>query len=664
MAKNTDNPNSETPTKGIESPWVKSKKSGLAPFDTLYSDFNFEAFPVYNYWTSDEITNDEILRGTRDVTELPRFVKLVWSAAPDLPNPYKEVADKTRGSNRDVYAFGMGGYKTVISDFLGMTFAPSPLQPLDFATACKFLSDGYIAAGVTQAVVESPVTEGNSGMVTLDEDQFLSSDIVGVTFNELDNALQDRQNSAFGAQQQMFVPLSNESDRVRNESVTGQFGLSRTQSGYVNLVSANPSSPALSVYARSADRMNTDSYVDDMIADFIVENDDSEHAVNVNFVDSGYENLFDESRVNRMRSPEHAENMIALATHADNLVVLAESGKKDEKRVLEIPSFAAPANLRPLEYVGYVIEKYQQENGAFKLLKTIYVPGREYTEYYDIQARYGAIYRYRIRGVVRWVRPRGFGVYGQDPTTSAAENESITSVAPNDASFFGTEWSKQWSYAAIVDTSLPDSPDELRVIPRSSENSILVSFKMPGDPQLDICGMKLLRKIRFQDGSESEWSELATFGPSNSQYVDTDVEFFDQTGKRYVYSAVTLTRHDEISFLSEQIAGRITSRWEKQGELPIELISCVGVDMKYSSGIFSVRPQPTPYTELISESGKVTFKAQERKAKNQLQNSFYTIRLESLDTGESVDVPLQISLKNLPPETIQSIMAVTPSSAL
>src|SRR3990167_122908 len=72
------------PTSTRPGPQVLSRPSAAAPYETLFHEFDFEAIPFYNFWTDDEEDHAE-QRGERKLDEIPRFIKLVWRQAPDLP---------------------------------------------------------------------------------------------------------------------------------------------------------------------------------------------------------------------------------------------------------------------------------------------------------------------------------------------------------------------------------------------------------------------------------------------------------------------------------------------------------------------------------------------------------------------------------------------------
>jgi hypothetical protein len=620
---------------------VVSKTSGYAPFETFTNDFNFEAIPFYQFWTIDELVNDSEERGNQSFDEIPRFVKLVWDPAPDLKTKVVGDIGQRRGPTTP---FGLGGAKNIGASLNGIQLNPEHLQPANFETVAQSLANGHIAPGVIETVVDARVSLPVARVPSFpDEDEYLADpNSRGLPYSVLKNAWLERYSSVLGIQRTLEA----------GKLVDGQFASPRpSHDGVLSLLSANPSSPSISFYGKVAfpdDRVVLDRLRE--IAEPVTppsSNSDDLSPARVRFIDPGIDGIVEEESMQTMTRPEHVEALAALAPHLENLIVLAESGRQYERREINIPSFPVPGGLPRLEYVGYIIEKYALEDGAFVLKDTMYLGGREFTELYDTKVKYGTVYRYRLRGVVRWVRPRGVGVFGRDQTALAATNRAITAYAPYEASYFGSEWSDRWAYAALVDQMPPDPPDEIRVMPMSPEGAIYVSGKMPWNPQRDVYKMALLRR-KITPEEEGDWELLAEFGPRNWQYIDRAVEKFDVTGARYLYTAISYTKHGEESPLSDQLAARISGRWQKDGELPVEFVSCAGVD-RDASGPFRTYPEQREFTEVIKEGvGELKISAQERIGRRLLRDADYIVRIESLDTGEMKDLPVKVKYETQP----------------
>jgi hypothetical protein len=415
--------------------------------------------------------------------------------------------------------------------------------------------------------------------------------------------------------------------------------------------------------------------------------------------------LLTPERIDNATAPHHLESAVAVGQHAADLVAYTNAGMQHYKRQINIPADRAPATLKPLEYIGYVLEKWELVEGSYKLVDTFYIPGREFTEYYDAEVKYGVDYRYRIRAILRWCRPHGIGVMGKDPTVVDAPGASIDPLTPNDVSYFHTEWCHEWAHGLVIDRSRPNPPDELIIQPHSEPHPttglpyVVVSFKLPDNPQRDINKMVLLRKLQDAEGRDvSEWQQMKEFseelrqgtrttiitsyehqqdditgtkftaqenttteqyveyGPENARFEDHDVKYWGLDGSyRYVYAALCFTRHGEESLLSDQLGCRLNPDWKKKGEFPVDFVSSAGVDVNFDTGIFGTIPEQRMRSELIfkpeaagSYPAVVGVSVQERLAKRVLENAKYFLRVESLDTGEHEDVALTVDIQNLP----------------
>jgi hypothetical protein len=109
---------------------VISQQSGMAPFETLFDDLEFEALPFYNFWEKDEETTVRD-RGNLNADELPRYIKLVWTQAPDLKDPAEFQKRRMMGympdahtQNIELSPFGFGAHAVVGTLIEGMPFSP------------------------------------------------------------------------------------------------------------------------------------------------------------------------------------------------------------------------------------------------------------------------------------------------------------------------------------------------------------------------------------------------------------------------------------------------------------------------------------------------------------------------------------------------------------
>jgi hypothetical protein len=200
----------------------------------------------------------------------------------------------------------------------------------------------------------------------------------------------------------------------------------------------------------------------------------------------------------------------------------------------------------------------------------------------------------------------------------------------------------------VIDTDPPSPPDEMTVRPDSVRKQIAVSFKLPLNNQMDIYYMRLFRKLQDQNGVDlTSWVQVGSnWGPENVLYYDTDVDFFQNNHIRYAYAAQTVTRHNEYSSLSDQLSSRLNSEYAAYGEYPIDFMSQAGVKLEHH-GAFAVSPYKRYLTELVvPNDANFTFSGRHAHGTIALDGNQYFVRIESLDTGEKIDYPINIIYNN------------------
>ena len=726
-AANVPNPTQSFTIAPVQPAKVTSQDSGIGPFETLYHDLRFEAIPFYNFWEKDEETSTPDA-GNMDPSELPRFIKLAWDPAPDLKDPQAFNKRQLENQMPDAHSsftqlspFGFGSTAIVGTTVEGVSFMPDSLQPSNFKENALQLSNGYLFSGIVEAVTTVPtgtvIAPPRPTSVLIDEDDYLLNHGYwwGIPFMEVNSALWRRRSTLYGLQTIFYNRTYSKTATTQKQYFfDGQFGLlSVPQSGRLIISSESSNSPSISAYSRVATTSRT--YPQPRVLELVEPLGYSTyvstifHSVKAKFIHTVFAGAVAPRRVNTITQPHHAESVIAIAPVAGQLATYSAAGVQHYSREISIPSFPAPDSIKPLEYIGYVIEKYEQQNGSYTLVDTFYIPGREYTSYNDSKVKYGVSYRYRIRSVVRWSRPHGTGVLGSDPTVVDPPGASVSSLTPNDVSYFGSEWAKDWAYATLIDTVPPNPPDEITVRPHSPGDVtgrpyIEVTMKLPDNPQMDINKMVIYRKLIDQDGFDiTDWEQIqevdaterqgtrytivtqmehqqddqtgtkfmsseqqqtetfVEFAPLNSLFRDYDVGFYGKDNTyRYCYAAMCYTRHGEQSVLSDQLAARLNPDWKKNGEYPIDFISCAGVDKDFDVGQFSTFPERRNRSEVIfrpdpkgGTPGAIMLRGQERVALKPLSSAVYVLRIESLDNGQHFDVVVPITVVNQPEQVAQ-----------
>lgn len=656
---------------------VLSQESGVAPYETFFHDFEFEAFTFFNYWTDDEAVNDKLELEDRDINDMPRFVKLVWSQAPDLPEE-KEAHDKITPPSK-VRTSAMPPTADSGEQFIveGVEYSPEQLRPKDFSKISTSLANADIAPGVIQSVVSLPLITsgfmGRSPLYRIDLDSWYENDKSrGVHIGDIRNSFGNRSSGFFNLPSIYKAGVSAKNSAAFSELFKGQFAV--TPSSFVRskstISSATSQGSALGLRSATAKGDSVvpthpaENIFNEITYDRLPANTNS---VRVGFVDTGVGNVVSQDRLNAAEDASHANSISAVAQVMKNLISYSESGIQNAKRKITLRSFDAPNGLSSKEYVGYLIEKYEQVAGVFQLKELIGIGDPYVDEFYDTKVRYGGVYRYRIRSVIRWVHPKHIGANGTDntihsitTTDNANQSTSSTTLTPNFATYFGSEWSKNWATAHVIDEVPANPPDQLSLLPQSEKNRVIVSFQLPENSQRDIWQMTLYRRVIDKDAREViPWTELADFDMSApGYYEDTNFVIPSKGSKpfRYIYAATSWSVHNGESKLSEQLGARLNPEWKDRGEHPVEFFSSRGVDRIADHGVFSTNPVKMYKTHMVAtplnsfnkrEQTEIHLKGQERWATRTINSNKFILRMHSLDTGEFYDVDFNTSMVSL-----------------
>ena len=651
------------------SPQVFSAESGQAPFETLFHDFDLKVFPFYNFWTPDELTNDKDERGERRFEDLPRYVKISWIPAPDLPDPEEQTPKRVNKRTIKPIIFARELERPKTFKLKGVDFTPKHLQPDHFIDIKAVIANGFLAPGVLETIVELPLRSAGIGPTAnpnpIDEDPFLNDPATaGVAAHELIGQALQLSNGAVNTSNIGQAELSPNAADLKNGLFDGKFSVIKGgPDGMVDVLGVHPSSPAISFSSRGAEhtRAAPSDPAADLLARVAEASPYSQYPktaqAKVKFFDPSIGNLVGESKVRLMTAPEHLETMAAIAPSLANLELLSKAGYHEKVRKYDIPSLPSP-RMKPLEYIGYVLEKYRRgQNGLFLKVDEIDLPNREINEYIDTKVLYGETYRYRIRAVLRWTRPSDVGVMGKMASIKGKFGSQAAQLSTHQGSYFYGEWSQRWIYGTVMDDQPPAPPDELTARPESHRKRVVLTFRLPLDNQRDILSMRLFRKLQDENGRDlTDWipmlgsSGKVDHPPQNVIFFDDKVEFFHVSKMRYVYAAQCTTRHGESSVLSEQLAVRLNQDHYSRGEYLVEQISAAGVRLQYY-GAFSTIPFQVSKTELVvappPDDGVAALVLTGRDASGNMlgQGGDYLLRVQSLDTGEQVDIPFSLVFK-------------------
>lgn len=648
-----------------------SKESASAPYDTIFFDFGLEAIPFYNFWTEDETQNDREDRGNRKLEDIPRFVRVVWNRSPILPKTVTGLEAKKDSRKSQPVAPSPELKAPVSTHMKGQHFYPDHLQPKNFSMVVNSCANGFVHPGVVNAVMERRSSAPVKKAGHVDEDAFLADQKNrGIPIHEAISHVKQRTSGPVNAAR---VGSSVGDPVWKNSSLKREIASDspmRMQFGGVK-------SPTIGAEGRPA-KSNSESQPDHLqkFAEGIaprVDQTPQKLFVRGRFMDQRLGGVISKERVANINQPHQAECAIAVAHMLPHLEVLASCGLHEKTRKVDIPSFKSPPTLNSLEYAGYLLEKYVlNPQGSFELMETIELSDPDYTEYIDTKVLYGKTYRYRIRAYLRWSRPLEVGVNGPDLSAAVMHGSQTRDLASLRSSYFSSEWSPEWAYAYIIDADPPAWPDELTVRPDSSKKIITVTARLPDNPQRDIYIIRLFRKLKDAAGKDlTGWVQVGPdYAAQNIIFVDSDVDFYEKNGLTYVYSAMSISRHGEYSFLSEQLGARLNGDFLSFGEHRVMFVSSAGVRDDYF-GAFSVYPFKRYLSEVVARpiaSRKpfnipvsITFQGRDTVGSKKMDDRDCIVRIESLDTGESFDVPFSVTYDNQPiiVNSLESFSSVT-----
>lgn len=372
----------------------------------------------------------------------------------------------------------------------------------------------------------------------------------------------------------------------------------------------------------------------------------------VSFVDPAIDGVFSEERVNSITSPQAANVTIALSKLGSNLQVISGRRKKGGKGVPP-PSFPSVPELIGVQYMGYLIERHRiGADGIQTLDATIEVSDPETTSVVDLDVLFEVQYSYRIRSIVRWTRDgdTGFDKGSKQQSPGIPSRANVGPLTSHVSSFYAGDWSR-WADARVVDEIIPDPPRDIQVRPVSSKGEVHVAWVEPFDPQRDLSEIVLVRRTVDRSGDfTSPWSEISRFTVGNGFYVDRTVETQEDRPGYYVYALYTVSVHNQVSVLSEQVGAALTRRWRYSGELPLLQVSSPGATLT-AAGDTSVVPFRRKDLDLVPRDA-VRFSCRPGAGPSPVLDKRYVLAVRSLSTGEQVTVDLNLDAHDVVRRTV------------
>ncbi len=355
----------------------------------------------------------------------------------------------------------------------------------------------------------------------------------------------------------------------------------------------------------------------------------------VNFIDPSIAGAVSEKRIAVSDDHTHLASIGSISKLIAGLEVVSEFNQDVQIRNPP-PKFLAPPDSPSLAYTGYVIERYELDrNGGMALTRIIDIEDPSVGVFYDTQVAFGGNYAYRIRSFVQWSRDSDVNFLGKSTLDRMPLFDTTVGNRTKIASFYAGDWS-DWSQTQIIDTVLPDPPDELIVRPMSAKGMVDIVWKMPNDPQGDIHVVRLLRATIVAD-RVSDWKQLGEFVAANGRYVDRDVSPYETLHTSYMYAMYSVSYHGERSVLSERVEARLTDRVRYLGEEPLRQIAPRGAaPMAHAMGL-----PHDPRVDVVADS-RVTLYIRGSKSALPLFDRSYVVEVQSLSTGERAELHLSV----------------------
>lgn len=613
---------------------LESKTSDNAGFSTLFNNFQFQVKPIYNFYSDDEEVNEYGYDlKNKKLEEIPRYILLSWNKAPATKNPpLKHIKLPTDKRTR---------YNNTVS---------SNKKIDNFSVYKDATINGFISPGSMNAVVENVNSDEEDQVPQLDEEVYLKSkDTVGIPYSDIQANINSHFNPNVTTQDVLNSSVLKSLNQDKNDIVDGKFSILKKDGVKINSTDSTSPNISLNISTAKSIRDSKTTLINNFVDSLSLKDNSQKIKRNfteINFIDPAITGLVQSSRVNLMTKPEHAENIAGIAQNLTNLKGLSDL-KYDLTIKQEPPSFTGKKEDSGTEYVGYVIEKYvQNNNGIFVFVDEISIDDVNTIKFIDTKVLYGKVYRYRIKCIFKWTREDNINIsmIHKNNVSNLIFNKN-RSIKKYKTSFFSSEWCRNWEYASVMDTTPPPHPDEFTVFPQSHKKRIVITFKVPQNNQKDIQYFRLFKKLKDKNNNDlSDWELIdIKIGANNFVCIDEDVDYFENNELYYVYCAQTVTKHAEFSVLSEQLMTRLNKNYSVFGEYDVKQLSESGTTFK-SLGKFATLPlKKSLYQNIFKKSIMFTSRLGTSKFPN-LQRD-YVIRLKSLDTGHIIYVPISMTYK-------------------
>jgi len=258
-----------------------------------------------------------------------------------------------------------------------------------------------------------------------------------------------------------------------------------------------------------------------------------------------------------------------------------------------------PDGTTTIEVVGYTIDKYKFENDSYVKDKTIFVENVATTSILDVNVKYGGIYMYAIRPIVKFEMP------------SVLEN----STTINTCTYYFA--GKPETKTVICKEDLPPpAPIDVNFVWNFKQNQFYVNWQMPFNSQRDIKQFQVFRRKSIYEPFElleqhcfdlsdvkqttgelvdgnnlnmtkenSSFVKYSKFPTYNYHDKDFKLDYENLISSKYIYAIACVDAHGLISNYSVQY--EVTFDFFKN-QLVKKLISISGAPRPYPNLLLNV----------------------------------------------------------------------------
>lgn len=332
-------------------------------------------------------------------------------------------------------------------------------------------------------------------------------------------------------------------------------------------------------------------------------------------------------------SREHVESSLVVSAFSTEIGLADSLEDQIDQTTVDPPYIETSAIMPSFSYAGYLIQRQKlSRDGIFVDDKVFKIVGRNSNVYRDVSVAYGTVYRYRISSIAKWVHNQELRLDGFVDVEQTTQNGQMVIRTVR------SSWSP-YVNAVVLDTDLPTPPKELSIIIDKKRKGAILFWKVPDNQQSDIIFFNLYRRKVSEFGHFSEWEQISrNIKPSNGSFFNKLEE--NDSGK-VIYAMTSVSIHGQESSLSEQIScqSSLISR-----DTNINLESFPGVSIE-NHGALSVNP-PLKSLEKVEFSNRFSLKPRTGTTKTVGSDRSVIVRIMSTQTGENIDIPVNLLYKN------------------